>query len=246
MTIPCGKWRLLTFGLLLLPFYIHFSMRMNKALTFAYLRGFMLLTLLLAALLSKAQNPNEPLQLSGLIVTEDSVPQYVPYAHVLIRNRSRGTMSSSDGFFSLATMPGDTIEIQAIGFKKEKLPIPADIENDSYLARVVLRRDTTMLKEVTLYPWPTPERFEEAFLEARVPATQNDIAMRNLAIQELKERAAEMGYSAAEMQDYALRQQEYQIYNYGRYQGFANGGTAILGAFTDPFAWARFFESLKK
>lgn len=219
---------------------------MKKVYSLPFIRMIILTVLVLGVFMSRAQDNNEPLQLSGLIVTDDSVPQYVPYAHVLISNRSRGTMSSDDGFFSLAGMPGDTLEIRAIGFKKEFLPIPENIERKSYLARVVLRRDTTILKEVTLYPWPTPERFKEAFLEARVPTTKNDIAMRNLAIQELKERAEAMGYSAAELQDYALRQQEYQIYNYGRYQGFANGGSAILGAFTDPFAWARFFDSLKK
>lgn len=193
-----------------------------------------------------AQDKSEPVQLSGLIVTDDSAAQYVPYAHITLLNRMRGTMSSDDGFFSMAALPGDTLRVQAIGFKKEQLVVPKDLKQDSYLVRVVLSRDTTMLQEVTLYPWPTPERFKEAFLATRVPTTLNDIARRNLAIIELKERARAMGYNSDELQDFMLRQQAMQIHNYGRYQGFSNGGTAILGALTDPFAWAAFISSLKQ
>ena len=188
----------------------------------------------------------KPVQISGIVITADTVSQFIPYANITIKNRKQGTITNSEGFFSFPALPGDTIVFSAIGFKKERLYIPDTLGQTEYLSRVAMRRDTTVLEEVTLYPWPTPERFKEEFLKTKVPTTEDDIAMRNLAIQELKARAAEMGYSPEELQDYAIMQREGDIYNYGRYQGYSDGGAAILGSLTNPFAWAEFFSALKR
>lgn len=189
---------------------------------------------------------DQPIQISGIIITADSIPQFVPFANVIVKNKNRGTVSNSEGFFSFAALPSDTILISVIGFKREELVIPDSLTEQDYLARVVMHRDTTLLLPVTLYPWPTPENFKKEFLAMQLPTRDEDIAMRNLAIQELKDRAAEMGFSAEELQDFVIQQQQQSIYNYGRYQGFANGGTAILGSLTNPFAWAEFFQALKR
>ena len=153
-------------------------------------------------------------------------------------------MCSGEGFFSFAALAEDTLQFSCMGFRKETLVVPDTLKQDKYLARVVMQRDTTMLDEVTLYPWPRPDQFKDALLSTRVPTTKNDIARRNLAMLELKQRASEMGYTPAEIQDYAIQMKEQSIYDYGRYQGFSNGGTAILGRLSDPFAWASFFNSL--
>ncbi len=204
-----------------------------------------LLILFAASTVLKAQK-KQPIQLSGIVITADSLGQFIPYANISVKNRKQGTITNAEGFFSFPALPNDTILFSAIGFKKETLIVPDSLSQKEYLAKVVLRRDTTLLEEVTLYPWPTPDRFKEEFLARRVPTTEEDIAMRNLAIQELKARAAEMGYSPEELQDFAIMQRQSDIYNYGRYQGFANGGAAILGSLTNPFAWAEFFSSLKR
>lgn len=200
----------------------------------------------LVALLPAAAQQKDPVQISGIVITADSMPQYIPYANAVVKRRNRGTTTNSEGFFSFAALPGDTIRFTTIGFKPERLYVPDSLKQKEYLARIVMHRDTTMLEEVTLYPWPTPDRFKDEFLSTRVPTTDEDIAMRNLAIQELKMRASEMGYSPEEIQDFVIQAQNADIYNYGRYQGYANGGTALLGSLTDPFAWARFFEALKR
>ncbi len=206
---------------------------------------YILLCLVGFALWGQEKKP-APVQISGVVITADSLPRYIPYANVVLKKRKKGTMTNAEGFFSLPAMPGDTIEVSVVGFRKEYLAIPDTLENNGYLARVVMQRDTLMLEPVTLYPWPTPENFKEAFLATNVPTTQEDIAMRNLAIQELKARAKEMGFSADEVQDFAISMQNQAIYDYGSDQIWSDGGTAILGRLSDPFAWARFFKSLKK
>tara|TARA_R110002096_G_scaffold436050_1_gene666184 strand:+ start:127899 stop:128591 length:693 start_codon:yes stop_codon:yes gene_type:complete len=189
---------------------------------------------------------SSPMQLSGIVITNDSIPQFIPFANIYVKNGNRGTSSNAEGFFSFVALPGDTISFSVIGFKKEELFLPDSLDESEYLVRVVMKRDTTFLLPVTLYPWPTPDNFKDEFLAMRVPTEENDIAMRNLAIQELKDRAAEMGMSSAELQELAILQNQTAIYDYGRYQGFSNGGTAILGSLTNPFAWAEFFKALKR
>jgi len=209
------------------------------------MKNFLSLLFIVSCFLAIAQK-DEPIQISGIVITNDSLPQYVPFAHAVVKHRERGTMTNREGFFSFAALPNDTIYFSCIGFRREMLVVPDTLSQKEYLARIVMKRDTTVLQEVTLYPWPTPDRFKDAFLSTRVPTTQEDIAMRNLALQELKERAAEMGYSPEEIQDFALMSRQSDIYNYGRYQGFDSGGTAILGALTNPFAWAEFFNAIKR
>ncbi len=194
---------------------------------------------------AQAQEGGKAVQISGLVITNDSIARAIPFAHVYVGQGTRGTMTDADGFFSFAAKEGDTIRFSCIGFGKEILVVPDTLSEKAYLARIVMKRDTTLLEEVTLYPWPTRDRFKEEFLATNIPTTKNDIAMRNLAIQSLKDRAAAMGYSPAEVQDLAIQLQNQSIYNYGRYQGYGNGGTAILGALTNPFAWQEFFQSLK-
>ena len=149
-------------------------------------------------------------------------------------------------FFSFAALAGDSIRFSCIGFTQEILVVPDTLSKTAYLARVMMKRDTTLLEEVTLYPWPTPDRFKEAFLATNIPTTQNDIAMRNLAIQALQDRAAAMNLDPEEAKDLAIMMQNQSIYDYGRYQGYDNGATAILGALSNPFAWQRLFQSFKK
>ncbi len=189
---------------------------------------------------------DDVVQISGLVITNDTISLAIPFAHVWVGQGTRGTMTDREGFFSFAAKAGDTIRFSCIGFEREKLIVPDTLSKKAYLARIVMKRDTTLLEEVTLYPWPTPDRFKDEFLATNIPTTMNDIAMRNLAIQALRDRAAAMGLSSDEAQDMAIQLQNQAIYDYGRYQGFSNGGTAILGALTNPFAWHQFFQSLKK
>lgn len=187
----------------------------------------------------------KPIQVSGLVMTNDSIAQFIPYVNIIIKRRGVGTTTSPEGFFSFAVVPGDTIQFSGIGFKKEQLVVPDSLDDQEYLARIVMERDTTVLQEVILYPWPSPDRLKEELLATRINTTDEDIAMKNLAIQELKARAAEMGYSAAEIQDFVIAANNASIYNHGRYQGMTPGG-AILGSLSDPFAWVQFFEALKR
>ena len=185
------------------------------------------------------------IQFSGVVLTSDSLPMFIPFAHLRVKSRYQGTTTDAEGFFTLAAMPKDTITISCLGFKTQDFVVPDTLKSKGYLVQINMMRDTTLLDEITLYPWPTPDRFKQAFLAMEVHQDAYDLARRNLAIEELKTRAAAMGYSAEEMQRYAITMQNQQIYNQNRFYG-ANGGAAILGALSNPFSWAQLFEGIKR
>ena len=204
---------------------------------------FMLLLLLPA--IGFSQKKGDVVEISGVVVSNDSLKQLIPNCYVVIPKRKQVTTSNNEGFFSVVAVAGDTIVFSHIGFKPQKLWVPDTLDDNSYLTLIVLEWDRTLLDPVVVYPWPRPENFQAEFLAMQIPTTEYDIAQRNLAIAELKSRAAAMGADAAEMQDYMIRLQNQQMYNANRYYG-ENGGAAILGAITNPFAWAQFFDALKR
>ena len=213
----------------------------------------MRVTLLLfcLALLSSDLHGQEvkPIQLHGIVVSNDSLKQLLPNVQILVKSRGQMTISDLNGFFSLVAMPGDTLFFQHIGFKLQKFWVDDTLDGDEFLSRVVLEWDTEILDPVIVYPWPSKENFKEEFLAMEVQTNEMDIAQRNLALDQLRQRAVTMGYDAAEMQDYLITMQNQQLYNEGRIYGNgmnATGASAILGALSNPFAWQQLFQSLKR
>jgi hypothetical protein len=201
--------------------------------------------LLTCSFQASAQEGKKPVQLHGVIVSNDSLIQLLPNVQILVKSRGQMTVSDRDGFFSLVAMPGDTVLFQHIGFRLNRFWVADTLEGEQFLARIVLEWDTEVLDPVIVYPWPSKENFKEEFLAMKIETTEMDIAQRNLALDELRARAAAMGYDAAEMQDYLITMQNQQLYNEGRYYG-GNGASAILGALSNPFAWTELFQSLKR
>ena len=198
--------------------------------------------LLLPTLQTKGQSV---VQVSGVVFSKELEPQRVPNALVTVVGRKRNTLSAADGFFSLALQPGDTLRITRLGFKPERLWISDTLKGSSYLVQVALDWDTTQLDEVTLYPWPRPENLQRELLAMDVKTTEQDLALRNLALQQLKDQAAAMGADSDEFAGIIMRAQAAQAADYGRYYG-ANGASAVLGRLSNPFAWAQLFESIKR
>ncbi len=204
-----------------------------------------LIILLFSAFYTKGQKNDVIVEISGVVVSNDSLKQLLPNTYILIKKRNQVSISNKEGFFSFVALAGDTVVFSHVGFKDQKLWVPDTLDKNTYLTMVILKWEIEYLEPVIVYPWPLPEDFKKEFLAMKIPTTEFDIAQRNLAIQELKDQAMAMGYDAAEMQDYMIGLQNQALYNSGRYYG-QDGGAAILGAITNPFAWAQFFDALKR
>ena len=173
-------------------------------------------------------------QLTGRIINEISEP--LPFAHVLIMNNFRGTITDREGKFSLVVEVYDTILFSTVGYKRKMLTIPDTLPKPFLTTDIVLVEDTILIAEVKIYPWKSYEEFRRALLNLKLPDDDNERARRNIALiktQIILDNAP----NARENFQYVMEQQYRETFSRGMYPSYQ-----IFNA----FAWAKFFQALKR
>jgi CarboxypepD_reg-like domain len=181
-------------------------------------------------------NPNL-VQFSGLVVTEESgrmVP--VPYAGVFIPNRKTGTTANYQGFFSIVAEKGETVHFSSLGFRKATYTVPASLKDDRYSMVQILSKDTILLDEAIIFPWPSRDHFKTDFLAMNINDELQKRAMENLAAETLDKVREVTAFDGRETGSIYLRQQARNYYYYGQ--------TPPMNIF-NPIAWQSFFQSWK-
>lgn len=194
------------------------------------------LTLLVATLGYAQPSDDDLIQFSGVVITNDSLNP-VPFANVIIANTGRGTVTDIYGYFSFVAQKGDSVIFSAVGFQKAKYSIPEDLEYNRYSLMQVMTRDTVMLQEQAIYPWPTREQFRQAFLAMKVPETDVDRAQRNLDASEMVMRMDNMMPSGSETFKSSMQQYQSVIY-------YAGQSAPIQ--LMNPVAWSQFVQAWKR
>ncbi len=192
--------------------------------------------LLFFSFLAQAQDSTKHvIQFSGIVAQGDSL-YGVPGAFVFVPNTSRGANTSLIGYFSLPVLPGDSLVIAAIGFKKQHFIIPS-IDSASYQVVIRLVKDTITLPLVELHAFPSEEVFKKVFLAMNISNQDLDNARDNLNSQILERLMVHSDISETETFKYYLNEQAHAIES--RYMV---NNISLL----DPFAWSRFFKDLKE
>ena len=173
------------------------------------------------------------IQFSGVVVTGDSLAA-VPFTNVLIKNSYRGTMSDVFGYFSFVAQEGDTLLFSAVGFKRSQYVVPTDLTEKKYSIIHQLESDTILLKEFTVYPWPSREQFDQAFLALDLPDDDYQRSLKNLSPAEMMQRMENLPPDAYQSFSYAMAQDRTKLYQ--------SGGTPSINLF-NPIAWAQFLQA---
>jgi hypothetical protein len=171
-------------------------------------------------------------QFSGVVVTGDSLLP-IPFTSIMIRNTYRGTISDYYGFFSFVAKMGDTIEFSALGYKRASFVIPDTISDHRCSLIQLMFKDTILLKEVVIFPWPTKEQFKEAFLQLRIPTDDITRAQRNLDADQLFILGEMMPMDGSMNFRYQMEQQSSQLY----YSGQLPPNNLL-----NPIAWSKFIQ----
>ena len=179
-----------------------------------------------------SQKNQNLVQFSGVVVTTDSLLP-IPFTSIMIRNSYRGTISDYYGFFSFVARMGDTIEFSAIGYKRMNFIIPDTLSDHRCSLIQMLSKDTLLLKEVVIFPWPTKEQFKEAFLQLRIPADDIARAQRNLDSDQLGVLGAMMPMDGSMNFKYQMEQQSSRLY----YSGQLPPNNLL-----NPIAWSKFIQ----
>lgn len=208
-------------------------MKSRCFLTFWLFSGVMLLTQ--QAAFSQQKSP-DVIQFTGVVTTTDTTAGILG-AHVFVPKEGRGTTTNYYGYFSFPVLEGDSVVISAVGYHRIHLIIP-DIDRDSYSVLVTLPEDTTYLPELEIRPFPTEEMFKEAVLAYRLP-NQGDLNNMdsNLDPYLLMEMAKNMPMDGSMNHRYFTQMQAEYLFD---------GSGPRYNPFLNPFAWAKFIDSLKK
>jgi hypothetical protein len=200
----------------------------------ATLAAVLLLLLMMATGNVQAQQKKRVIQLSGVILGEDSVSG-LPGVHVYVPKAGRGTTSNGVGFFSLPVLVGDSIVVSYIGYQRQHYIVPENAPE--YLTVIVpLQQDTTYLQEIIVYDFPTEEVFKEAVLALNVPMDKG-IDEQNMTKELLALMVRTTPMDGYQNQRYYLNQ--WAASGNDKYQPVTN-------PFLNPFNWVKFFNSLKK
>ena len=182
---------------------------------------------------AEAQQQKRVIQLSGIVM--DTVAGPLPGVHVYIPKAGRGVTTNAVGFFSLVVVPGDSIVISSVGYKRRHYIVePSDKEFVTIVVPMV--EDVTYLKEIVIVPYPTEEVFKEAVLALNLP-TDKAIDDKNMNAELLALMLKTTPMDGTMNQRYALSQ--WASTQNDRFQPVTN-------PFLNPFNWVKFFNGLKK
>jgi len=176
----------------------------------------------------------ELVQFTGRLL--DELLQPLPYAHILVLNNYRGTITDRDGKFSFVTQVHDSIMFSSLGYKRKILVIPDTLKEPYLSMDLILSQDTFMIAEVVIYPWKSYEEFKRAFLDLELPDDDMDNARRNIALLKTQIILDETPNSRANFNK-ILEDQYRQSFNRGTYPTYQ---------VFNIMAWAEFFKALKR
>ena len=194
------------------------------------------LTMLFTSSLTAQDKPSKLIQLSGVVVSADSLER-LPFAAVFDKTTRHGTVSDYYGYFSLVTRPGDTLIFQYLGYKASTYIVPDTLSQFGYALIQLMEPDTIMSKPVRVYPWPSKEEFARAFIE--MDPYEDDLrrAQRQLSGENLAALASRVSNDASLTYSWQRQQQQSQLYSRGQFP---------VNNLLNPVAWAQFIESWKK
>ena len=185
----------------------------------------------------QAQDSGRVMQLSGIIIGEDSISG-VPGVHIYVPAAGRGTTSNIYGYFSLPVLGGDSIVVSAVSYQKQSFIVPQDRNTESFTLVIELESDTTYLPEIEIFPWPTEELFKEAILALELPDQRRyDALSKNLSPEILAQMYWDLPMDGSMNHRYFVDQ-----------QFAASAGRFMYPTLSllNPAAWSQLIKSIKR
>jgi hypothetical protein len=202
-----------------------------------------LLYLFIAAFLvpatSKAQFEtarDSVVQLYGVVMTADSLVG-IPAVSITIKGQNRGTITNSDGVFSIVVLKGDQVEFTHVSYKSKLITIPRNLEGSQHSVVQLMVADTVYLPATIIRPRPTPEQFARDFVNTKVSDDDIEIARKNIDATKRRVLMQSLPADGREATSVQFR----NIANKAVYQG----QVPPMNIF-NPAAWAEFIDAWKR
>jgi hypothetical protein len=175
-------------------------------------------------------------QVSGLVVTGDSLMP-IPYSTVYRARDARGTMTDPQGFFSIPVLEGDTLRFSSTGFITREVVITAGGELNRISLVQPMSRDTVMINNAYIYPWPSRDAFRKEFMALGLEEDAYSVGQQAMDPFEIYDRLIDVGLDGQALASQDAREIMLEYSNLG---GIPT--TNLL----NPVAWAQFLKALKR
>lgn len=173
-------------------------------------------------------------QFSGVVVAEEEGEIIVlPYTAVAVDGTSRGTFTETDGFFSIVVVKGETVVFSRIGYETTRFVIPDTLTTHHYSVVQALNKDTILLPEAVIYPWPNRDNFKEEFLAMDVRDEVQELANKNLDPMTLARLRKNIPYDGRDMTSMVLRDNVNKLHSRGQLN--------VLNVL-NPQVWKKFID----
>lgn len=183
----------------------------------------------------KKDNSTRLIQLSGVVVDDDSL-RGIPFVSVY-RGSKPVAVSDVNGFFTLVVKPGDEVNFTSLNHKSASYKLEDTLSLKHYYIIQRLIKDTLMLADVEVYPWPSKEEFKKAFLDLNLNETDYDRAAKNLDRNDLSYAERNLKMDAQANYRYAMQQYLTKVYTAGQYP---------VNNLLNPIAWAQFIDAWRQ
>jgi len=184
------------------------------------------------------QDHERVVQISGKVLTEENDRlMFVPYAVVAVKGTNRGTFTDFSGFFSIVVRTNETLVFSVLGFKDAFYKVPDTLTQDRYTIFQIITKDTILLPEAVIYPWPDPDFFTREFLAMDVHDDLEDIAAENLSEKSMAELREYLPSDGVEHQTLYFKQKSQSYYYEGQIKP--------INLF-NAFAWKEFIQAWKR
>ena len=175
-------------------------------------------------------------QLYGVIMTADSL-EGIPAVSVMVKGQNRGTITNSQGVFSIVVLKGDQVEFTHVSFKPKTIMIPRTLDGNQFSVVQLMVKDTVYLPATIIRPRPTKEQFERDFVNNKVPDDDIEVARKNTDVAKRRILMKTTPGDGGEATALQFR----NIANKAVY----SGQTPPMNIF-NPAAWAEFIQAWKR
>ena len=139
----------------------------------------LILVLLISSMSGKAQTNN----ITGKVLSDSGIA--VAGVSVHVKGTSRGTITESDGSFSINAVPGSVLEFSEVGFASKEVKV-----GSSSLVNITLTHDARTLNEVVVVGYGTVKKSDLTGSVSIVSAAEIEKVPVTVLAQSLQGRAA--------------------------------------------------------
>ena len=173
----------------------------------------------------------DPVRVVGVMVDADDRKE-LPYVNIRDKGTQYGTSSDNNGYFSIFINPGQTLAFSSVGYKEAVFVMPFDSKGSQYSLIQLMRKETVLLEEVLVFPWPTMDNFKKAFLDIKPKRNMDDLVFE--VQRDIKETVKE-----ERLYEYYYDQMRYnRLYELHREVPPNN--------FLNPIRWSNFMRDIKE